>query len=142
MSMPRGEGRIVCCDTSEEWTAIAREYWAEAGVHAMIDLILAPAAETLEALVLSGAQGAFDFAFIDADKRNCGLYFEECLKLVRRGGLIAIDNALWGGKVADPADLDPDTVAIRRLIERLHTDERVEVSFLAVGDGLYLARKR
>ena len=136
------EGRLICCDVSEEWTGIARRYWREAGVADRIDLRLAPAADTLAKLIASGETGSFDFAFIDADKENYDLYYEQCLKLVRPGGLIAIDNALWHGAVADPACNDVDTTAIRALNRKLRDDPRVDMVLLPVGDGLLLARPR
>ncbi len=136
------DGRIVACDVSEEWTSVARRYWEEAGVAHMIDLRLGPALETLESLLGEGRRGEFDFAFIDADKANYQTYFELALELVRSGGLIAIDNTLWHGRVIDPAVTDGDTEAIRRFNERLKADERVTLSLVPIGDGLSLARKR
>jgi len=136
------DGRIVACDVSEEWTAIARRHWEKAGVAKKIDLRLAPAVETLDALIQAGGEGRYDFAFIDADKERYRDYFERCLRLMRRGGLIALDNTLWSGRVADPAVKDADTAAIRALNEFLHHDERVTISLLTIGDGLTLARKR
>jgi caffeoyl-CoA O-methyltransferase len=135
------DGRIVACDVSAEWTAIARDYWKKAGVDGKIDLRLAPALGTLDALLAEGAAGQYDFAFIDADKGNYLGYYERCLKLVRRGGLIAVDNVLWNGWVADPAHREDDTQAIRAFNERLHADRRVALSMLAIGDGLGLALK-
>lgn len=135
------ETRIVCCDISEEWTNIASTYWGKAGVADKIDLRLAPALDTLKQLLLEG-KGCYDFAFIDADKINYDAYYEHCLELVRPGGLIAIDNVFWGGKVADPLEQDDDTRAIRALNEKLHTDTRIELSIVPIGDGLTLARKR
>jgi caffeoyl-CoA O-methyltransferase len=135
-------GRVVACDVNEEWTAIARRYWAEAGVADKIDLRLAPALQTLDRLLDDGRADAFDFAFIDADKSNYAGYYERALRLVRPGGLILLDNTLWGGRVADPADQGEDTLAIRALNERLHRDERVTLSLLPIGDGLTLARRR
>jgi caffeoyl-CoA O-methyltransferase len=137
-----GDGRLVACDVSEEWTGIARRYWREAGVAAKVDLRIAPALVTLESLVAAGEAGRFDFAFIDADKANYLAYYEHALALVRRGGLIAVDNTLWSGKVADPAVNDQDTVRIRELNDFIHRDERVAMSMLPIGDGLTLARKR
>jgi caffeoyl-CoA O-methyltransferase len=131
------DGRIVCCDVSEEWTAIARRHWKMAGVDGKISLRLAPALETLKTL-----RGKFDFAFIDADKTNYQNYFERCLKLVRRGGLIAIDNTLWHGKVIDRRDRTADTRAIRAFNRNLRRDRRVEISLVPIGDGLTLAFKR
>jgi predicted O-methyltransferase YrrM len=141
LALPSG-GELICCDVSEEWTTIARRYWREAGVAERIDLRLAPAADTLADLLESGANGSFDFAFIDADKENYDRYYEQCLKLVRRGGLIAIDNALWHGAVADPACNDVDTAAIRALNRKVRDDPRVDMVLLAIGDGLLLARPR
>jgi caffeoyl-CoA O-methyltransferase len=134
------DGRLICCDMSEEWTAIARRYWREAGIAERIDLRLAPAADTLAELIAAGEAGNFDFAFIDADKENYDLYYEQCLTLVRPGGLIAIDNALWHGAVADPACNDVDTAAIRALNRKIRDDARVDMVLLAIGDGLLLAR--
>jgi predicted O-methyltransferase YrrM len=136
------DGRIVACDVSEEWTRLAREHWRKAGVEHKIDLRLAPALQTLDALVAQGEAGRFDFAFVDADKANYAAYYERCLVLVRRGGLIAFDNTLWGGAVVDPKQDDADTVAIRALNDTLHRDERIDVAMLTVGDGLTLAMKR
>ncbi len=136
------QGRIVACDVSEEWTSVARRYWAEAGVAGKITLRLAPAVETLDTLLAEGQAGTFDFAFIDADKQNYDNYYERALQLVRKGGLIIFDNMLWYGKVADPGVQDADTVALRSLNEKLHRDERVFVSLIAVGDGMSLAIKQ
>jgi len=136
------DGRLICCDVSEEWTGVARRYWREAGVVGRIDLRLAPAADTLAELIASGASGSFDFAFIDADKENYDLYYEQCLQLVRPGGLIAIDNALWHGAVADPECNDADTAAIRALNRKVRDDSRVDMVLLPIGDGLLLARRR
>ncbi|HET9949408.1 MAG TPA: class I SAM-dependent methyltransferase [Longimicrobiales bacterium] len=135
-------GRIVACDVSEEWTQIARRYWAEAGVEQKIDLRLGPALDTLEALLREGIREAFDFAFIDADKKNMAAYYERCLELVRAGGLIAVDNTLWNGRVTDPDVTDADTEAIRAFNRALKDDERVTLSLVPIGDGLTLARKR
>jgi len=136
------DGRIVACDVSEEWTSIARRYWAEAGVANKIDLKLAPAVDTLDALIAAGEAGTFDFAFIDADKANYENYYERCLTLLRSGGLIAVDNTLWSGKVADDSVTDADTSAIRAFNAARHHDERIELSMLAMGDGLTLCMKR
>src|SRR5690606_12054439 len=135
-------GFMVCCDISREWTAVAQTYWARAGVAHKIDLRLAPAMETLDTLLRAGEAEAFDFAFIDADKENYLGYYERCLRLVRRGGLIAVDNALWWGRVADPADEEPSTRALREFNAALHADARIALSMLPVGDGLTLALKR
>jgi len=136
------EGKIVACDVSEEYTAVARRYWKEAGVDHKIDLRLRPALETLDELLAQGGASTFDFAFIDADKSNYDNYYERALQLIRAGGLIAVDNTIWSGRVADPNESDTDTVAIRKLNEKLHRDERVALSMLTVGDGLTLAMKR
>jgi len=135
-------GRVVACDVNEEWTSVARRYWAEAGVADKITLRLAPAVETLDALLGAGEAGTFDFAFIDADKPNYDNYYERALKLMRRGGLIIFDNMLWSGRVADPGVQDADTVALRALNEKLHHDERVFVSLLPIRDGVSLAVKQ
>ena len=136
------DGQIVACDIDSKMTAIAARYWAEAGVADKIDLRVAPAAETLEDLLADGQAGAFDFAFVDADKTNYATYVEQCLALLRPGGLLAIDNVLWGGKVADPDAGDEDTLAIRAVNESLHHDKRISLSLVPIGDGLTLARKR
>src|SRR5882724_258352 len=141
MGLP-SDGRIIACDISEEYTSVARRYWKEAGVDKKIELRIGPALETLDELVRSGQAETFDFAFIDADKTNYENYYERALRLLRVGGLIAIDNTIWSGKVADPAQQDDDTVAIRRLNEKLFRDERITLSMLTVGDGLTLALKR
>jgi predicted O-methyltransferase YrrM len=136
------DGHVIACDVNEEWTAIARRYWREAGVERKIDLRLRPALETLDDLIATGQGGRFDFAFIDADKQNYANYFERLLVLVRPGGLIAVDNVLWYGKVIDPSVDDSDTKAIRAFNEKLHRDDRVWVSMLPVRDGLTLACKK
>jgi predicted O-methyltransferase YrrM len=136
------DGNLVCCDISDEWTRIARDFWREAGVEGRIDLRLAPALETLDALLAQGEAGRFDLAFIDADKGNYINYLERCLTLLHPGGLILLDNTLWGGRVADAEDREEDTLAIRALNDRLLEDERVSISLVPIGDGLTLARKR
>jgi caffeoyl-CoA O-methyltransferase len=136
------DGQIVACDVSAEYTDVARRYWAEAGIADKIDLRLAPALDTLDALLDDGQAGAFDFAFIDADKKNYNGYYERCLALLRTGGLVAVDNVLWNGAVIDPVEQDPDTQAIRKLNLQLQQDERVSLSLVPIGDGLALARKR
>lgn len=135
------DGLLVTCDSSEEWTAIAREYWQEAGLAERIDLRLGPASESLAALV-EEERGHYDLAFIDADKEGYDGYYEACLKLLRSGGLVVVDNTLWYGRPADPADQDADTVAIRQFNDKLHADERVDLSLLPLVDGVTLARKR
>jgi predicted O-methyltransferase YrrM len=135
------DGSIVCCDKSEEWTAIARRYWAKAGIEGKIDLRLGSALETLDELVAAGKENSFDFAFVDADKMNLPSYFEQCLTLVRPGGLIAVDNVLWGGSVINDDKQDDDTVAIRAFNKQIKDDDRVDISLVPIGDGLTLARK-
>ena len=141
LALPPG-GRIVCCDVSKEYTDVALRAWAAAGVADRVELRLAPATETLDALLTAGGAGSFDMAFIDADKDNYAAYYERCLQLVRAGGLIAIDNVLWSGRVADPANQDESTVAIRDLNAAIATDERVDVAMVPIADGLTLARVR
>lgn len=136
------DGNLICCDVSEEYTALARKYWEKAGLAEKIDLRMGPALQTLEQLQSGGWLGLFDFAFIDADKTGYDAYYEACLKLLRPGGLIAIDNTLWDGKVADPTVNDPDTEALRALNAKLHADSRISLCFLPFADGLTLARKR
>lgn len=133
-------GKLICCDISEEWTSIARRYWAQAGVTARIDLRLAPALDTLRDLAKT-ERGSFDFAFIDADKARYDAYYEACLELLRPGGAIALDNMLWSGKVADANVHDADTDAIRALNAKIHADQRVDASLLTIGDGVMLTRK-
>ncbi len=140
LALPPG-GKIVCCDLNEDWTSTARKYWALASVSGKIQLRLGPALATLDAL-LPGNKGKFDLAFIDADKTNYRNYYERCLKLVRRGGLIAIDNTLWYGRVVDRRDRSADTRAIRAFNRRLCRDPRVEMALVPIGDGLTLALKR
>jgi predicted O-methyltransferase YrrM len=135
------DGRLVACDVSEEWTAIARRHWEKAGVAGRIELRLAPAQRTLDELIEAGESGRFDFAFIDADKSRYGIYYERCLALLRKGGLIVADNTLWSGNVADPAVDDKDTRALRAFNDAVHRDSRVAVSMLPVGDGVTLALK-
>ena len=136
------DGQLVACDINEEWTRIARRYWREAGVEDKIDLRLAPALETLDALLAAGEAGRFDFAFIDADKSNYDRYYERALELLRPGGVLAIDNVLWDGKVADPDVNDADTEAIRAINLKTAADERITMSLAPIGDGLCVARKR
>src|SRR5262245_47140810 len=135
------DGRIIACDISKEYTSVGKRYWKEAGVDHKIDLRIAPALETLKELLPSG-QGTFDFSFVDADKSNYDNYYELDLQHLRVGGLIALDNTIWSGRVADPTEQDIDTVAIRKLNEKLLHDDRISLSMLAVGDGLTLAMKR
>lgn len=136
------DGRLIACDVNEKTTAVARRYWQEAGVEARIDLRLAPAQETLEALIAAGGEGTYDFVFIDADKSNYDTYYEGALKLLRPGGVIAVDNVLWGGSVTDSTANDPDTQAIRALNAKIASDQRVSCSLLPIGDGLMLALKQ
>jgi predicted O-methyltransferase YrrM len=130
-------GKIICCDVSEEWTSIGRRYWKKAGVARKIDLRLGPALETLK-----GLKGSFDFAFIDADKPNYWNYYQRCLQLIRKGGLIAVDNTLWGGSVIDPEKQSESTQALREFNERVAKDRRADIALVPIGDGLTLAVKR
>ena len=136
------DGKLWCCDVSEEWTAIGRRYWKEAGLDNRIELTIAPALQTLDGLLAKGLAGQIDMAFIDANKNDYDVYYERCLTLVRKGGLILIDNVLWGGSVANLADKDEDTTAIRALNAKLKADQRVELTLFAVGDGMTCALKR
>jgi caffeoyl-CoA O-methyltransferase len=141
LAMPPA-GRVTACDVSEEFTSVARRYWQRAGVADKIDLRLAPALETLDKLLAEGRAGTYDFAFIDADKTNYDSYYECALQLLRTGGLVAFDNVLWSGRVADADAQDADTVALRALNAKLHADPRVTLAMLPLADGLTLARKR
>jgi caffeoyl-CoA O-methyltransferase len=136
------DGQLIACDVSEEYTQVARRYWQQAKLAHKIELRLGPALQTLDALLAEGGADSFDFAFIDADKETYDAYYERCLRLIRRGGLIAVDNALWGGSVADPARDDEDTRAIRALNQKVAGDARVTMSLVPIGDGLLLARRR
>lgn len=136
------DGKLICCDVNEETTAVARRYWKEAGVDRKIELRLAPALDTLKALLASGGAGSFDYVFIDADKENYDAYYERALALVRTGGLIVFDNMLWGGAVADGRKRNVDTLALKALNAKLHNDKRIDLSLLYIGDGVTLARKR
>jgi predicted O-methyltransferase YrrM len=136
------EGRIVAFDRNDEWTRIARRYWAEAGVEGKIELRLGAGVATLAALAAQGAAGSFDFAFFDADKESSLTYYEQGLALVRAGGVLAFDNALWGGRVAQASDTSASTAAIRELNQRVCSDPRVSATLVPIGDGLLLARKR
>lgn len=135
------DGRLICCDLSEEWTAVARQYWEEAGTTDKIDLRLGAALATIDYLLKEGASGTFDFVFIDADKENSAVYYERSLRLSRRGGLIAIDNAFHDGRVAD-SSVDDAEVPHRMLNHKVRHDPRVTSSLVPIGDGLLLARKR
>jgi caffeoyl-CoA O-methyltransferase len=135
------DGYLLACDVSEAYTSVGRPFWKQAGVAHKIDLRLAPAVETLDARLAAGEAGSYDFAFIDADKSSYDAYYERCLKLLRTGGLIVVDNVLWGGAVAAPAT-DDDTRALQALNAKLHADQRIDLSMLPIGDGLTLARKR
>jgi predicted O-methyltransferase YrrM len=137
-----GDGRLIACDVSVEWTEVARRFWHEAGVDSRIDLRLQPALRTLDELLAEGSASAFDFAFIDADKGNYCAYYQRVLDLLRPGGLVCVDNVLWGGKVADPSVNDADTQALRAFNDLVHHDERVDLSLVPIGDGLTVLRKR
>jgi len=137
------DGRLLACDISGDYTGVGKPFWEQAGVAGKIELMLAPALQTLDARLAAGEAGGYDFAFIDADKSSYDGYYERCLRLLRPGGLIAIDNVLWGGSVVRPADEgDTDTAALQALNLKLHTDRRIDLSLLPLGDGLTLARKR
>lgn len=136
------EGKIIACDRSDELSDFARHHWQQAGVAHKIDLRIAPALDTLDQLLAEGEAGQFDFVLIDADKRNYDAYYERSLQLVRLGGLIAIDNTLWSGSVADPSVQDPQTQALRELNQKLHQDSRIDLSLIPLGDGMTLAVKR
>ncbi len=140
LALPPG-GKVVACDLSEEYTRRARQTWRAAGVEGRIDLHLGPALETLDGLIAEGQSGTFDFAFIDADKTNYANYYERALQLLRRGGLMAVDNVLWDGRPIDPAVTDADTEAIRAFNRKVHDDSRVAISLVPLGDGLTLACK-
>lgn len=133
-------GRIVCCDINEEWTAIGRSFWQKAGVDRKIDLRIGPALRTLDELRKETQN--FDFVFIDADKTNYANYYEACLPMLRPGGILAVDNTLWSGWVADRGHHDDDTVALRKFNDKLHADDRVEIALLPLGDGVTLALKK
>lgn len=135
------DGHLLACDVDEHWTAMARRYWEEAGVARKVTLKLAPALETLNAELSAGCAGSYDFAFIDADKGNYLNYYERCLRLLRQGGLLAVDNVLWGGRVADPQNHERDTEAIRAFNVFVQQDGRVDQSLVPIGDGLMLCRK-
>ncbi len=136
------DGQIIACDVSIETAAVARRAWAQAGVADKIDLRIAPATQTLDALLAAGEEGRFDLAFIDADKPSYGAYYERCLRLVRQGGVLAFDNMLWSGAVAEPGSKDEDTRALHELNQKAKSDARVDASLLTVGDGMLLLRKR
>ena len=136
------DGYLLACDISEEFTSIGKPYWEEAGVSENIDLQIAPALETLKSKIEDGESNTYDFAFIDADKINYLNYYELCLDLIRSGGVIAIDNVLWGGSVIDSAITDEDTKAIREINDFLVSDKRVYISMIPVGDGVTLAVKK
>jgi predicted O-methyltransferase YrrM len=141
MAMP-ADGHLVCCDISREWTDVARRYWAQAGVADKIELRLGLALDTLDALVLEGLAGTFDFAFLDADKDNYPAYADRMIALLRSGGLLAIDNVFWGGEVAEPEVDNASVRGIRSLNRMLASDERVSLAMVPIADGLTLARKR
>ncbi|MBL8360182.1 MAG: class I SAM-dependent methyltransferase [Rubrivivax sp.] len=136
------DGRLLACDISDHDTVIGIPHWQAAGVAHRIEFVVAPADQTLAARLAGGEAGSYDFAFIDADKTGYDRYVELCLQLLRPGGLIAIDNVLWGGAVARPAEGDADTAALQALNAKLHADERVDLAMLPIGDGVTLLRKR
>jgi caffeoyl-CoA O-methyltransferase len=136
------DGQLVACDVSEEYTSVGKPFWEQAGVAGKIDLRIGPALDTLDALLAAGEADSFDFAFIDADKSSYDAYVERCLRLVRRGGVILIDNVLWGGSVLNAADQSEDTVALRALNRKLKDDARVDLCLLSIGDGVTMLRRR
>ena len=135
------DGLLLACDVSDDYTRVGRPHWQDAGVAGRIELVLGPARETLDRRIAAGESGTFDFAFIDADKTGYDAYVERCLVLLRKGGLLAIDNVLWSGAVAREAK-DDDTRALQALNDKLRSDSRVDIAMLPIGDGLTLARKR
>ncbi len=141
LALPK-DGYVTACDINTEWIDIARKYWELAQVEDKIDLRIAPALETLDELLTDGYRGTYDFSFIDADKINYQQYYERSLELIRSGGLIAIDNVLWSGRVIDDHSGDPNTEAIREFNKKLYQDERVSISMVPIGDGLTLACKQ
>jgi len=141
MALPE-DGKVVACDVNDDFANVGKPCWKEAGVDHKIDLRIAPAIETLDSLIAAGESGTFDYAFIDADKPSYMSYYERCLTLLRTGGVIAIDNTLWDGRVFDPSANDESTVILRKLNEFLHKDERIDLSFLRLGDGTTLCRKK
>lgn len=134
-------GKLVACDRNDEWPSVGQPFWREAGMDAVIDLRIAKAEQTLAAMIDGGETGTYDFAFIDGDKKNYGVYYEQCLTLLRPGGLITIDNVLWDGRLTDDADQERATNAIRALNEKIHGDDRVSLSMLPIGDGFTIVRK-
>ena len=136
------DGKLICCDISPEWTSIGQRYWQEAGVSEKIDLKIAPAVQTLQSMISNDQANTFDFAFIDADKKGYDNYYELCLKLLRSGGIVVLDNMLWDGAVADTTIQDETTQSLRKMNEKISQDDRVNACLLTVGDGLMLARKK
>lgn len=136
------DATLVACDVSEEWTSLAKQYWEKAGVADRIDLRIGPAADTLDALVAEGWSNSVELAFIDADKENYDIYYEKLLRLLRPGGVILIDNVLWGGSIVDPSNVKPSTMALRALNEKIHADDRVDMVLIPIGDGVTMARKK
>jgi caffeoyl-CoA O-methyltransferase len=141
LAMP-SDGRLVACDTSKEWTDVARRFWREAGVEERIDLRIGKGVATLDTLIAEGGTGTYDFIFIDADKKNYDAYYERALVLLRPGGVIGLDNTLWSGRLIDESLNDPATVALRALNRKIHDDKRVDLAMLPIGDGLTLVHKR
>ena len=136
------DGTVVACDISDKWSGLARKYWDKAGVADKIDLRIAPATQTMDALVDASEGGTFDFIFLDAEKTEYEAYYKRALVLARPGGLIAVDNVLWSGRVADDTVMDADTVAIRVFNEMVRHDDRVTLSMVPIADGLTLAQKK
>ena len=140
LALPR-DGKLIACERNAEWPAVGQPFWTEAGMDDIIDLRIAKAERTLDALIDDGQSGTFDFAFVDGDKKNYGVYYEQCLSLLRPGGLMLLDNVLWDGRLIDDADQELATTVIRALNEKIHNDERISLSMLPVGDGLTIVRK-
>ncbi|WP_067583181.1 class I SAM-dependent methyltransferase [Endozoicomonas ascidiicola] len=141
LNLPK-DGKLIACDISSDYTDLAKPYWKQAGVDQIIDLNIAPASETLSRLITEGRENSFDMAFIDADKTGYDTYYELCLKLIRPGGLILIDNVLWSGHVAEATAIDEDTIALKALNKKIHQDDRVDMMILPISDGLSLIVKR
>ncbi|MEZ0311192.1 MAG: O-methyltransferase [Myxococcota bacterium] len=136
------EAKLIACDISEDYARKARDYWREAGVDDVIDLRIGSAIDTLDRLIAEGGAGTFDLAFIDADKTSYGRYYEQCLELLRRGGMLLVDNMLWSGDVADPTNREPNTAALRELAKTIHADKRVIMTLATIGDGVSIVVKR
>lgn len=133
---------LLACDVSEEWTAKARAYWRDAQVDDAIELVIAPATETMDKRLAAGAAGTYDLGFVDADKAAYDAYYERGLQLLRPGGVMLFDNVLWSGRVADPADTSTDTTALRALAHKVRADARVHAAMTSIGDGVLMVVKK